>query len=66
MKKRMKREAPKKKQERLFTLYDCCWYGPYEHTLCCGGFCPTGEKKEDLAFRREKGDFFIHPRAISG
>jgi hypothetical protein len=25
-----------------------------------------GRNKEDLVFKREKVDFFIHPRAISG
>ncbi len=26
----------------------------------------AGRKREDLVFKREKVDFFVHPRAISG
>lgn len=38
MKSKQKVTKPSKK-ERVNTLYDCCWYGTFEHGLCCGGFC---------------------------
>ncbi|MCX8116977.1 MAG: hypothetical protein N3G78_03455 [Desulfobacterota bacterium] len=38
MKQRVKKREHKTKSPVL-TYYDCCWFGPAQHRVCCGGFC---------------------------